>query len=310
MTALALPKDREAWLEERRRGIGGSDAAAVVGLDPYKSAFRLWLEKTGQVKPEPAGEAAEWGKRLEPLVAEEFAVRHPEMKVRRHNKMLTHREYPFVVANIDRMLVGPQGRGVLEIKTTGARHADEWGPDRAPAQYIVQIQHYLAVTGLNYGWFAVLIGGQQYREVRIERDEELIRQLIEAEARFWQMVEEGTPPPADGSEDATELLERLYPEAKAEATVLPPQADELCRQYLQATAEIRRLEKVRDEAANRLKQLMGEYEIGRYGHWEIRWKNVTTSRLDIKALRDSHPGIAQYYTVTSTYRKFEVKEVE
>src|SRR5690606_184586 len=108
---------REEWLQARRQGIGGSDAAVIAGLDPYKSPIRLWMEKTGQVDEEPAGEAAEWGLLLEPVIAEEF-TRRTGKRVRRRNAILQHPRWEFMIANLDREVVGEPA--LLEIKTTSA----------------------------------------------------------------------------------------------------------------------------------------------------------------------------------------------
>ncbi|MBU66047.1 MAG: hypothetical protein CL858_11415 [Cupriavidus sp.] len=207
-TGHALPRKRPAlrlvstqdmsrgdWLEVRKQGIGGSDAAAAVGLNPYKSQLELWLEKTGREaelrKPDPDDdtEPIYWGTLLEPLVAAHYTKRTGN-RVRRVNAVLQHREIPFMLANIDREVVGVENVGLLECKTAGINGARLWR-DGVPEYVQLQVQHQLAVTGKSAGDVAVLICGQAFEVHRIERDDALIARLIELEARFWRYVESG-----------------------------------------------------------------------------------------------------------------------
>lgn len=300
---------RDEWLTARRRGIGGSDAAVIAGLDPFKSPIRLWMEKRGEIEPEPAGEAAQWGLLLEPIIAEEF-TRRTGKRVRRRNAILQHPEHPWMIANIDREVVGEPA--LLEIKTTSAWNRAAVSEDRLPDRYIIQGQHYLAVTGRQRCYYAVLVGGQKLVITHVDRDDELIAQLIELEAEFWRHVQDGTPPPMDGSDDARELLDRLYPDADPESVVvLPPDAEGLIRAYHEAkVAEAEAVARKR-EAENRLKALMGDKAIGRIaGQDVVTWKPVTQARLDTKRLRAERPEIYEQYATTSTYRRFMVKEVD
>lgn len=300
---------REDWLEARKSGIGGSDAAAIAGLNPWKSPIAVYLEKTGEIESEGPGEAAYWGTRLEDLVAREF-TRRTGIRVQRCNAILQHPEYPFMLANIDRRIVGTdEGPGVLECKTTSEWMRDAWDDDRAPDHYMIQMQHYLAVTGLSYGYIAVLIGGNKYRYMRIDRDEELISYLIEIEEEFWQRVESRNPPPFDGSEASGELLKRMYPEARREATVqLPGDAELLAAEYDIAQAEEKAAAERKDCAANQLKALLGECEIGilpRSGRL-VSWKQMSSNRFDAKALQAEHPDLHAKFTKTSSYRRFTI----
>jgi len=301
--------DRDEWLEWRRKGIGGSDAAAVCGLDPYKSPIRLYLEKRGEVPEEEPGEAAHWGQLLEPVIADEF-TRRTGKKVRRRNAILQHPEHPWMLANIDREIVGEPA--LLEIKTVNAWDGKAIGEDRLPDRYIIQGQHYLAVTGYQRCYFAVLVGGQRLIVTHVDRDDELIAHLIEIEREFWRHVETGTPPPPDGSDDAKELLARMYPDADPDSiAVLPTDAEELIRQYHEAKAAEKAAAARRQEAENRLKALLGDRAIGRlHGVDVVTWKPVTQTRIDTKRLKAEKPDIYQQYATTTTYRRFEVKEVD
>lgn len=311
MSVLATTKDmtREAWIEARKRGIGGSDAAAVCGLDPCRSPMAVWLEKTEQVECEEAGEAAHWGTKIEALVADEFAEQ-TGFRVQRRNAILQHPVRPWMLANVDRLVRDDTGAwGVLEIKSTSAWHRDDWTEDRIPERVSLQVAHYLAVTGCAFGFVAVLIGGQQYRHYRVERDEDLIRSLIGIEGRFWSLVESRTPPAVDGSEASTEALARLYPAAKADSQmVLPADARALIDRYRECSEALKGWEKERDEAGNRLKALLGDAEDGYLdGQCAVTWRNTTSHRLDAKALKAVDPAIWARYATESTTRRFLVK---
>ncbi|MGZ8258117.1 MAG: YqaJ viral recombinase family nuclease, partial [Methylotenera sp.] len=178
---------REEWLSVRGRGVGSSDAAVAVGLSPYKSPLKLWLEKTDrQLAPDlAANDAVFWGTTLEHIIATVYAER-TGVKVRRLNAVLQHPEYPFMLANLDRVVQHPtDGNGILEVKTAGVNSARFW-EDGVPESYQCQVLHQLAVTGKAWCDVAVLIGGQDFRVYRVVRDEEKIADLIEREVKFWQ----------------------------------------------------------------------------------------------------------------------------
>lgn len=217
--ALKLVKtsdlSRDDWLAVRRTGIGGSDAAAAVGLNPYMSTLELWLDKTGRAegmpRPDPADTTSPtyWGTLLEPIVAAVY-TQQTGNKVRKVNAVLRHPSIPWMLANIDREIVGVRDVQILECKTAGEYGARLWR-EGVPEYVQIQVQHQLAVTGKTAAHVAVLLCGQALEVHRIERDDALIGRLIELEARFWRFVETDTPPPADGSESADRALRHLYP---------------------------------------------------------------------------------------------------
>lgn len=300
---------REEWLATRRRGIGGSDIAIIAGLNPWSSAVELYLDKLGELPERPETEAMRFGKRLEQVVADEFAERHPDLRVERVNSILQHPQYPMFLANIDRRVVGDGTPSILEIKTTSAYRAHEWEGDRAPFHAQVQVQWYLGVTGYQRGWIAALVGGQRYVEVEIQRDDEVIAHLQALALEFWQHVETGTPPPMDGSDASADLLQRLYPESEPDKqTLLPLEAEELLRQYQEAKAEEAAAGRRRQEAENRIKALLGDAEVGLIaGEPAVIWKTIRSQRIDTKRLRSERPDIYQMYAAESVSRRFSVK---
>lgn len=299
---------RQEWLRLRAQGIGGSDAAAIAGLNPWKSPMGVYLEKVGEIKDddEPS-EAAYWGSTLEEVVAREF-TRRTGLKVRRRNAILRSSKHPFMLANVDRLVVGDQVP--LECKTAGARAAADWDDGRVPDYYMIQLQHYLAVTGAPYGYIAVLIGGQRFLYQRIERDDELIQYLVQIERNFWENhVIPRVPPPVDGTEASADLMDMLYPPDRVQQREiqLPPDAEALIALYEAAKAEEKAAAERRQEAENKLKALLGEHERGVVGNRVVRWPVITSTRVDTKRLKAEFPDVYAAVAKETTYRRFEVK---
>lgn len=296
---------REEWLARRRQGIGGSDAAAILGVSPWASAFDVWLEKTGEYSggPDPDSEVMYWGTVLEDLVAREFS-RRTGKKVRKRNAILCHPEHEWMLANVDRLVVGEEAG--LECKTTSAYNQSQWD-DKIPPGYYAQVQHYMAVTGFDTWYLAVLIGGQKYKDFVVGRDPEYIENLIQAEMEFWRKVERGEPPEMDGSAACSQVLARLYPEAKEDEQELSPEAFSLVSQYEEAQEEEKAAQIRKDEAANKLKELLQEHERGRIYDRVVSWSNVITRRLDTKTFQSEEPDLYERYLRESKYRKFSIR---
>ena len=308
MTAAILAKTldmpRDKWLELRRQGIGGSDAAVIMGVSPWTSLMDLWLEKTGQYVEDIDSESMYWGRVLEDVIAKEFAIRN-KLKIRRVNAILQHPDYPYMIANVDRVIVGRKEG--LEIKTGHEFSSQHW-ENGVPAYYYAQVQHYMAVTGFKLWHVAVLIGGNKYEQFVVHRSEDYINELIAAEAEFWKLVEERTPPPLDGTKASTELVKRLYPEAENGKEIeLPFEAFELILQYEQACEQEKQIRMVKDEAANRLKDMLGTAERGSIHGRQVIWQNTVSKRLNTKALEKAHPEIYDEFLKESVYRRFSIK---
>lgn len=296
------------WLEYRKRGIGGSDASVVCGISRYKSPVELWMEKTNQIPCQEAGEAAYWGTQLEAMVRTEFSKR-TGVEVRRVLQLLQSAEYPFMLANLDGVCEHPDlGTCVFEAKTASAYKAGEWD-DAIPDEYMLQIQHYMAVTGYQGAYIAVLIGGNTFRWRFVARDEGLIASLIELEADFWNHVKDGTPPPLDGSNASVRFLSEQFPNSTPQSQIiLPDTAAELLRQYEDACEQLEDIAQQKQQAENLLKQMMGENEIGKLKNHIVTWKSIAQERLDSKTLKAEHPALYRKYTNRTSYRRFSVRK--
>lgn len=294
---------REDWLDVRRRGIGSSDAAAAVGLSPYKSRLELWMEKTGRdgdlPKPDPDDDSSPvfWGTVLEPIVATHYS-RRTGHRVRRINAVLQHPQAPWMLANIDREVIGASDVQILECKTAGVFGSRHW-LDGVPEYVQLQVMHQLAVTGKAAADVAVLIAGQELQVHRIERDEALIRNLMALEAEFWRYVEADREPPADGSESAGRALRCLY--AFDSDRLLDLRTDvAMCQTFNE-------LLKVRDQLAEQearesqlkqcIQQRMADANRAVFTHGEVSWKRSKDSALiDTAGLLRDHPELMKEYT--------------
>lgn len=294
--------DRNQWLEVRKGGIGSSDAAAAVGLNPYKSQLELWLEKTGRSAANDDDMGMDdprfWGTLLEPYVAVAYQQK-TDRKVRKVNAVLQHPTFPFMLANIDREVIGSQEVQILECKTAGEFGSRLW-KDGVPEYITLQVQHQLAVTGKTAADVAVLLCGQQLQIHRIERDEEVISRLIVLETRFWELVETDTPPPADGSESSGKALRQLY---QGNDTSLDFRDDESLGQSFDTLAELRGEVESKQAQAEQLKQTiqqaMGDASKAIFANGVVTFKRASDgTTVDTKRLAADHPVIAAQYTVT------------
>jgi putative phage-type endonuclease len=304
---------RAAWLALRRSGIGGSDAATVLGLNPYATALDLYLAKLGLAVEPPETEAMWWGRALEPVVAARFGQTMP-FTVHEIPQMLRHRQYPFLLANIDRVLLDPdhpdRGPGILEVKAPGARQLAHWGPDKAPDHYLIQVQHYLAVTGFSWAYLAARVGNQQTYFLPVERDDAFITALIRAEADFWERVQTRRPPPLDGSDSAAALVKGLYPTATRPSIALPAAAQADADAWWAANAAEQAAHAAKQAAETALKARLGDAEGGTVGPYRIQWANRTRRGVDGPRLTADHPDLAAAYHAETAYRVFLVRRKE
>lgn len=298
----------EEWLALRSQYIGGSDSAAVVGLNPFSSQYSLWAEKTGKVPAFEGNLATEVGTYLEEFVAQKFA-QETGKKVRNCNQSFLNSEYPWAIANIDREIVGEDAG--LEIKTTDSLSVKKFKNGEYPSNYYAQMVHYLAVTGKQRWYLAVLIGNKEFKWFTLERDEAEIEALMKAEADFWELVKTDTPPAVDGAKATTETISTVYADSNDDVVVdlFPHRAD--IAQYIALQKQIKELEGFKDEVANRIKAFMADAGGGECDDFRVSWKSSSRSTFDRKRFEAENPSIdlSGYFKETST-RTFRVSEIK
>ncbi|WP_434661500.1 YqaJ viral recombinase family protein [Paraburkholderia sp. A3BS-1L] len=302
---------RDDWLEVRKSGIGGSDAAAAIGLNPYMSPLELWLIKTGRDAnlPRPDSddttEPVYWGQLLEPIVAASY-TKQTGNRVRRVNAVLQSPTIPFMIANVDREVVGCRDVQLLECKTAGEFGARLWR-EGVPEYVQVQVQHQLAVTGKQAADVAVLICGQKLEVHRIGRDAELIARLVELEAAFWRYVESDTPPPADGSASADRALRCLYQGHGGTVDFTDDRRlSSVFSDLVAVRDEIETRQAIEAQLKQQIQQAMGDATRAVFETGEVSFRrSKDSSTVDLKRLLVDHPEFeAQYALSKAGSRRF------
>lgn len=297
---------REEWLQYRTEGIGGSDVSIIAGINPFKSVHQLWLEKTGQVKPEQTdSEYAHFGTILEPVVRKEFTER-TGIKVRVKNMLLQSVEYPFMLADLDGVINEDGELAIFEAKTASAYKQEVW-EEGIPAPYILQVQHYMAVTGAKRTYVAALVGGNHFIHHVIERDEIMIAKIIAMEQVFWEKnVLGGVEPIPDGSEATTDYFNQKFANSNGETIELPEEALTVLEQYDSLSKQLKEVETAKDAVCNQLKSYLKEAEVGVIGERKVVWKQISKSSVDAKRLKAEQPDIYSDYLTQSQYRRLSV----
>lgn len=297
----------EDWLRYRKLGVGGSDAGAICGLNPYSTAISVFMDKTSDDTDSIDNEAMKQGRDLEDYVAQRF-TEATGLKVRRTNAIYYHEDYPHLLANVDRMIVG-QNIG-LECKTTNILNADKWKNNDVPAHYQIQCHHYMLVTGAIAWYIAVVILGKEFKYVRIDRDEEIIKNLITIETKFWNNhVLTGIMPDPDGSKAADTIINQYYRNAKKDTVTLHSFTDKLQRRF-ELSELIDKLEREKKQLEQEVKLAMADAESAICGNYEVGWKNVVTAKLDVERIKLELPDIYRSYLKETESRRFTVKVLQ
>lgn len=299
---------REEWLEYRQLGIGGSDAAAACGLSKWKSPAQLYLDKTRPIeKQESESEHLRQGRDFEDYVAQRFTEATGK-KVRRDNHMMSDDEYPFLIADIDRRVVGEDA--ILECKTTTPYNKDKWADSQIPIEYELQCLHYMSVTGVKKCYIACLIFSTDFIIREIDWDDETIEMLRAKEIEFWtEYVEKGLMPEPDGSSAYDDALKKRFKGGLEESIDLDTDkhAYDL---YLYNKEQIKRLEEYNRQFEQEIKLAMGDSNYGENEHFRVTYKPSTSVRLDTKRIKKEAPEIYEKYGKETESRRFLIKEIK
>ena len=298
---------REEWLHLRRRGIGGSDASVIMGVNPYRSVLQLWEEKTGKIPVTDNGnEYTYWGNVMEPIIRKEF-MKRTGLKVRQKHAMIFHPDYPYIFADVDGIATDERGeKCIFEAKTASQYKEEQW-ENGVPEEYVLQVQHYLEVCGMDKAYIAALIGGNKFIFHTIYRDEELIRNLISREKEFWEgCVLTGTEPVMDDSDATRDYLNQKYSDPIEGSIQLQENMKSVLAEYQDVDCKVKELEKQKIGLANQIKAAMGEYETGEVDGTVVSWKKISRESLDSKRLRKEQPEVFAEYRNISSYRKLSI----
>lgn len=244
----------EQWLMLRKKGITGTDAGAIVGMNPYVSAMDVFNDKRSEDIELLDNEAMRQGRELEEYVAQRF-MEETGKKVRRANFLYQNDRHPWMLADFDRLIVGEEAG--LECKTVSPYSQDKWKDGKIPLHYQMQVQHYLAVSGYKCWYIAALIFGREFIVRRINRDEELIQNLITIEERFWkEHVLSGIMPEPDGSSVYSETIASMYAQSKEDKTIQLIGLDSELNRRKELEELITKLDREKDEIDQRIKLQM------------------------------------------------------
>ena len=293
------------WLRLRKSGIGGSDAGAICGVNPYSSAMKVFRDKTSEAVEEEESEAIRIGHDLEDYVAQRF-MEATGLKVRKSNFMYRSMEHPFMIADVDRLIVGEDAG--LECKTASAYNANKWADGDIPLHYIMQCYHYMAVTGKRTWYIAAVILGQEFTYRKLEWDDELINRLIEIEEDFWNShVVPGIIPPPDGSKACDEVIEQYFHTAKKASAIELVGFDEMLRRREEILGFIAELQEEQKQIEQEVKLFMQDNEYASSERFCVSWKNIDSTKLDTKRIKTERPELYEDYGKVSHSRRFEVK---
>lgn len=295
----------DAWLEQRKKGVGGSDAASILGLNPYKTQIDVWLDKMGKSEPIEDNEAMRQGRDLEEYVAQRFADETGK-RVKRRNAILQHDRHDWMIGDVDRFIVGEHAG--LECKTTNIYNWKSLKANGPPDYYELQCHHYMAVTGMDRWYLAVLVLGRDFKIYTIERDEEMIAMIEQAEGDFWNryILTEEMPAP-DGSHSADVALGVIYPEATEGKEVDLSNYELRINRYKELGDLVDTLEIEMEQIRQLIKKEMEDAERASIKGGYVSWKNVTSTRIDTKRLKAEKPELWVEYAKESTSRRFDIK---
>lgn len=310
-----IAKDNSEWLAIRNNGIGGSDIGSIMGVNSYKTPFEVWAEKTGQVKPKDLTEQIPImiGNELEEMVARLFE-KETGFKVRKDNKTYFHKKHSFLLANIDRQIIGQ--KAILECKTTSVYNRKQWIDDEIPASYLLQVQHYLDVLDYEIGYIAVLIGNTEFIYKKIERDDDLIKLIHERVVPFWKdNVLQNIAPEIDGSKASSNFIKTKYQNDLThfdKTNVMTKQQIDDLRLVKELEKTIKNLTKQKDEVINRIKYFMGESQYNSLvsDDYNVTWKNQERTTIDSKLLKQDYPEIYEKVKKISSNAVFRIKEMK
>lgn len=296
---------RTEWLSLRKTGIGGSDAGAVCGLNPYSSLMKVFYDKTSDETEENDSEAVRIGHDLEDYAARRFSEA-TGLKVRRSNYMYRSVEHPFMIADVDRLVVNEDAG--LECKTASAYNADKWKDGKIPLHYVLQCYHYMAVTGRKAWYIAAVILGKEFTYRKLVWDDALIKGLIEAEHKFWNShVVPGVIPDPDGSEICDAVLGKHFQNARKGPSIKLDGFDEKLRRHGEIASMVKQLQEEQRKIEQEVKLIMKENENAASEKYRVSWTRVETQRLDAGRIKAERPEIYAEYTKASSSRRFQIK---
>ena len=299
------PTSIDEWLAYRRKGITGTDIGALLGVSPFKSAFGVYADKIYGDRIDET-EAMRLGNFMEEPIVRYWQQQHKGRKIKKVNAVLQHASTDIALGDIDRLIMKPQE--VLEAKLVGGYKLGDWEDGKVPPHYEAQVMWYLYVTGLDVAHFAALIGGTQFVERTVERNDKIIEAMVEVADNFWRNhIEKNQAPALDGMDKTSDMLQRLFNKPQKVIVDIPDAAPWIT-QYEQAKEEEKEAKRKKQEAQNNIQYSLKDAESGVCNNYQLNWKSVTSNRVDTKMLKEKFPQVYQAVVKEQTSRRFTLKE--
>lgn len=305
VNTLDMPKNQ--WLQFRKQGITGTDAAAICSLSKYRSALDVYQDKTSDLIEEFDNEYMAIGRQLESYVADRFTD-ETGLKTRKCNAIMVNELHPIVMGNFDRLVIGEKAGLECKVVFPFSASINKWEDDGVPIEYKLQVLHYLACSNLDHWYVAGLILGKELVIRRIDRDEELISNLIAIEERFWnEHVVPKVAPPPDGSRNYSELLLKKFSESDKSKTVELIGVDKDLERREEILEIMDRLEKEKLSIDQKIQLMLEDSAYGVSSGYRVSWISTESKRLDSKLLKSEQPEIYEKYSKQCNSRRFTVK---
>ena len=330
MKIIEKPATRREWLGIRKRGIGGSDISAIIGLNRFKSAYELYLDKIDKnIKDSPASEKAQIGIEMEEWIRRKFE-RETGKKVDLIEGTIVDEEYDFLLANVDGFIFLEHAG--FEAKNTGAYFEKDWAEGNIPQEYWIQCQWYMMICKANKWYIAVLIGGNYFKWYAIDRNEEVISTLRKEAINFWnENVLKQIPPETQGGNSETEFLNDLFSEEEIdneEVLELEDKAEKDILRLETIKEEIKVLKHKQQQIENKFKvKMANKYTMAETKKYEIIYENTKVfdeakfkqeqqetykqyilEQFDIKTFKEKAPKLYSDYCVMPKGKKFKIKK--
>jgi putative phage-type endonuclease len=264
------------WLEERGRGIGASEVGTILGINPYDSAFALWLRKTGQLPPQDESLPMWLGHQMEPIIARRYEMETGRVLHDPGDYTITpHPDAPWLRATLDRQTEFDSGIGPVELKAPGLHSASEWADGGTPLQYAAQLQVQMAVTGATEGEIAAIVGNSAFYVTHHLRDDEFLADVLPVLEVFWKACKDRTPPAVDGSEATAKAIKRLHPLDNGETIVLPAEYSGIIAKWDSLKSARKTLQKEIDAVENQIKAAIADNTYGTVDGFTLSYKAQT-----------------------------------
>ena len=301
-------KSHKEWLELRRIGIGGSDVGSILHLHNYGSPTSCYFSKL-ESRDDIGNESTRAGHLWEGIIRQTFVDDHG-MVIFTPAEIFKSKEHPFMIASLDGYGIDKDGiEFVFEAKYTNSFELiKSLATGNIPLHWEAQVQHYMAVTGFSYAIIAYQAGSDHHAEFRIERDDDLIQDLIVEEERFWGYIENKTPPPEDYSKDAQDALREKFSEVIDDTADLSFLED-VCQKLARNKEKRKTLKIEEDTYKTRLKQAMGNFKRAVAGNYKLTWSRYVSQSFDTKKFKKENPDLVEAYTVEKPGEKFNVTEI-